>query len=245
MSKYPPDVAEKLAEYRRLNTRRCSILKLGGFRPTENPATSNFGKYTLAASGESWPTYRGRPMQFICQFVVGDAPYIPDVLRDVAVVSFFIDRDEKGYWDIDYGVNGGEPGGWLVRSYRTLAGLTPLTPPAGYSSVVEPHEGRWIEAEDQPVYDDEELIEVDGLDLDNLDEEDQHLDNLSGHKLGGYPSTIQSGVTWPGSPDAKFAFQIDSDEKAGIGWVDSGVIYIGRSPDTDERPSFHFEWQFY
>ena len=52
-----------------------------------------------------------------------------------------------------------------------------------------------------------------------------------GTKVGGWPSLIQSEVWWPQSagetPD--FAFQIDSDEDAGLNLWDNGVLHVGRT----------------
>jgi hypothetical protein len=55
-------------------------------------------------------------------------------------------------------------------------------------------------------------------------------------KVGGYPHEVQHEV---GLSD--YVFQIGSEEKAGLNWVDSGVAYFFKSPGREWR----YDCQFY
>lgn len=61
--------------------------------------------------------------------------------------------------------------------------------------------------------------------------EDIHTDVYSMHKVGGYPSYIQSS-RW--DDDYEFIFQISSDDKAELNIVDSGSFYFFYSKNLDK-----------
>ena len=62
-----------LAEFKLLNTRKASILQVGGFRPTFDPTASNFGIAPLGLPEEEWPVWDSKPLLFVCQMNLSTA----------------------------------------------------------------------------------------------------------------------------------------------------------------------------
>ena len=80
--------------------------------------------------------------------------------------------------------------------------------------------------------------------------EDDYYDrfpNVSGVKLGGWPTLIQSEIFWapwnrhPHSPE--YVFQIDSVEKGNWFWGDAGVGYFGRGTADGHENDWSIAWQ--
>ena len=63
---------------------------------------------------------------------------------------------------------------------------------------------------------------------------------MDGLKVGGWPRTIQSEITWPAT-DTEFVLQVDSDEKAQLAIGDAGAAYIGWSATA----GWQLSWQCY
>src|ERR1700685_841574 len=80
-----------IKEFERLNTRKASVVHVGGFRPTGDPFASNFGLRALGAEGEEWPTMKGEPLLFLCSLDLEAAPAVPPLLEDIALITFFVD----------------------------------------------------------------------------------------------------------------------------------------------------------
>ena len=105
-----------LAEFRRLNTRKASVLQVGGFRPTLDPSASNFGRAPLGLPGEEWPMWDSKPLLFVCQFNLATAPSVPPLLAGIKLITFFV-NPELGELSEE---NGGD---WRLRAYNSLDGL--------------------------------------------------------------------------------------------------------------------------
>ncbi|MGE7774750.1 hypothetical protein ACQKLP_08505 [Chitinophaga sp. NPDC101104] len=60
--------------------------------------------------------------------------------------------------------------------------------------------------------------------------------NHYGHKLGGFPSFCQPGVSM--GKGFEFVMQIATDEKANINIVDSGTVFLAKHPKTGD-------WNYY
>jgi uncharacterized protein YwqG len=67
---------------------------VGGSRPAKDPFASNFGLRPLGVPGEEWPSANGKPLMFICQLNLTIAPFVPELLRDVALLTFFGDSND-------------------------------------------------------------------------------------------------------------------------------------------------------
>jgi Domain of unknown function (DUF1963) len=247
-----------LETFTRLNSRRASVLELGGFRPTQEPTASHFGLQPLGLPSEDFPLDgQGVPLEFICQLNLTQAPFVPDILADVQLITFFVDAAGR------FIEQACPPDSWCIRAYTSVEGLVPLKSPtrneASIHGLSRKHglsskrgaEARWSEAIDHPVYDDPDLGIPTGFKA-------VHLQNLRRSKIGGYPSNIQHAVMWtemmmnqdgvlfnPLEGQVGFAFQIDSEAKVGLNWVDSGTVYVGRGLTDEIRDQWFVSCQFY
>jgi uncharacterized protein YwqG len=250
---------DKLAEYLKLNSRQTSILEVGGFRPTLDPTTSHFGLTPLAKQGESWPhNQAGEPLQFICQLNLLQAPFVPDILKDIALITFFVDKAQR------FIAESFPTDSWCVRAYSSLEQLVPLVKPN--FTVAERDqwlgargfEAGWLaQVTDHPIYDDPERVTPPGFseeDMDEIDERRNEWEHIYRTKIGGYPSNLQHGVYWgdysqdgrdPLENKVAFAFQIASEAKAGLNWVDGGFVYVGRALTRESEQQWFVSCQFY
>jgi hypothetical protein len=241
------------------NTRPASILQVGGFRPTGNPQTSHFGLTPLGLRTETWPrNAEGKPLEFICQLNLKEAPYVPAELKLFQLVTVFIDEGNN-FIAKDFPVDS-----WCVRAYEDIDALVPMNIPRDapkyWLHTNRGFEGIWREVADQPVYDDEGIVIPEGFDIQAYEavHDDIHLDNISGTKLGGYASNIQNGMlfsqmekdendVWHDrlQDKVKYVFQIDCEPKVGLNWVDSGVVYFGLGIASENRGQWYVSCQFY
>ena len=218
--------------------RRAVVFQIGGFRPSEDPLASWFGRVNVAAAGESWPMTDGLPMHALCQINLTELPFRPPRLEDIDFITVFIgpktlpDEEPNGTF-------------WCLRAYRSLAELGKLAQ-VDSGSYIKPFPMR-PEAvdEDFPVWDD---VEVE-LDEDVDEDYYEHFRNVGGVKLGGWPSLIQNSVFCASSsvdPAApQYVFQIDSVEKCNWIWGDSGVGYFARGTTPGHEDEWSCDWQCY
>jgi len=197
--------------------RRSSVLHVGGFRPTKSPLASHFGLQPLALTDEDWPLYNGSPMLFVCQLNLTTAPSVPSLLADLQLITFFVEPET-----CDMSRQNGE--GWCLRAYGSLDGLVPLDPPPDTPSFARGFECRWEQAADSG------------------------SDPAGGTKIGGYLSEIQSEPWWEleaHPADPQFCLQIDSEEKVGLMWGDSGTVYLARGAAPGCQDRWFLDWQCY
>jgi hypothetical protein len=232
-----------LDEFRRINTRPASVVTIGGFRATGNPLATHFGLAPVALRDETWPCVAERPMFFVCQLNLTEAPSVPALLRDIALMTVFLDMNAR-----KWGRENGD--GWLLRAYQQLDGLRPLAIPAG-ASVPRGFEARYDLADDQPVYDDPEMRVPAGC-----KRPDVHLDNIPRTKIGGYASNIQSEQWWgywgepfedgpPHPSRPRYCFQIACEEKVGLYWGDNGILYFARGTALGDESRWFLDSQCY
>jgi uncharacterized protein YwqG len=223
-----------LSEFKQLNTRKASILQVGGFRPTFDPAASNFGMAPLGSPGEKWPTWDSKPLLFVCQMNLTTAPAVPPRLADIQLITFFV-NPEFGILSEDNGKD------WRLRAYKSLEGLARIPAPSDAPKVKKGFECRWEECEDHPNYDDSELVVPAGSRRPRTE-----LENVARTKVGGYASTIQSEPWWGSKPhpsEPKYCLQINSEEKAGLVWGDGGTIYLARGTAAGCEGQWFLDWQ--
>ena len=223
-------------EFRRYE-RLASLGQVGGFRPPSTPRTSWMGQVLLGLPGEQWPSFEGRPMWGVCQIRVDELPAAPPrALDGVELVTVFIDLLE-----LPVDTPNGE--GWELRAYPSIDALAPLLEPDRHEAEdeqlgVRPFPVLWRAHVDMPDRDespDDAYREfVDGL-------EDWPETAAYGLKVGGWPKTVQSEVTWTlaGGDEVEFVLQIDTDEKSGVMIGDGGLAYFGWTP----AQGWLMEWQ--
>jgi hypothetical protein len=217
-------------------TAPCSILEVGGFPLTGNPLATNFGLSVVGRPGERFPVNaKGIPLQFICQFNLTEAPFVPDALEGLALITVFVDSEDR-FLDSDFRRS------WCIRGYPSLDRLVPVTIPEPKPGterwLASGAEGRWV-AFDDPYPRPYELVD------DYEEDEDDDVNPLSEEgtevgyrtKLGGFPSPLQR--TPPAYWGGEFAFQIDSEKAVKLNWIDGGIVYVYRNPDMAGTPR---EW---
>ena len=92
--------------------------------------------------------------------------------------------------------------------------------------------------EDYPVWDsgdippeiEDELVEME--DQEKISDYYDYTECYSGHKIGGYPCYIQSGVDFGNGYE--FMIQIASDEKAHLNIIDSGNLYLAKNSQSGD-----------
>jgi uncharacterized protein YwqG len=225
-----------LEEFTRLNTRKASILQIGGFRPTNNISASHFGRKPLALPDETWPFWNHKPLLLVCQLNLSTAPVVPPILQDVKLITFFV-APKTGPLQKENGKD------WHLRAYKSLTNLAPLSAPDDAPRLERGFECRWEESTDYPTYDDPNIQVPEGVEPSDVD-----LENVRRTKIGGYPSHIQSELWWDGRAHPakpKFCFQIDSEPKAGWARGDSDMVYIARGTAPGYQDHWFLDWQCY
>jgi len=222
------------AEFKQLNTRKASVLQVGGYRPTFDPTASNFGLAPLGLPGQEWPTWESKPLLFVCQMNLATAPAVPPLLAGIQLITFFV-NPELGTLSQENGKD------WRLRAYPSLEGLARIAAPAVAPKLKKGFECRWEECEDHPNHDDPEMVIPAGSRRPRA-----ALENVGRTKIGGYASTIQSEPWWghtahPAEP--KYCAQINSEEKAGAIWGDGGAIYLARGTATGSLDRWFLDWQ--
>lgn len=209
---------------------------VGGFRPSDDPTDSWFGRVNLCAPGEDWPQHNGRPMHALCQINLTKLPFRPPRLDDLAFITVFIGPDT-----LPLDTPNGEA--WCLRAYKNLDALLPLHAIETGSRIKPFPMAATVIEEDFPCHEDVPIELPDEF-------SDQYFDlfpNASGFKLGGWPTLIQSEIWWApwnGHPAApEFVFQIDSEEKAKWAWGHGGVGYFGRGTVEGMQDQWTISWQ--
>ena len=227
-----------LNEARRQLARQAVRFEIGGFRPPDRPEASWFGRVNLAAAGQGWPTTGGAPMHALCQINVLELPFQPPGFEDLALVTVFIGPDE-----LPFDSRNGDL--WCLRTYTNLDVLVPLEQ-LDTGSPIKPFPMRpQVIPEDFPMWED---VTID-LPTELKDNYYDLFENVSGFKLGGWPTLIQSEIGWAPqnghTPQPEFAFQIDSSEKGNWAWGDNGVGYFGRGTKPGHEHEWACRWQCY
>jgi hypothetical protein len=197
-----------------------------------------FGQVNAALAGEEWPVWNGRPMQPLAQLNLREAPYLPENLRDIALIALFFDRDA-----LPIDAKNGD--GWLLRAYSSFAGLVALARPPEFELVrARPARYRLLER-DFPDWPDAANLNV----PDDLSEDwEEEFGSADASKLGGWPTLLQSEIFWapenehPAEPE--FAFQLARMDKLKTSIPADSFGYFGRGSGP-ARDVWTFAWQSY
>jgi hypothetical protein len=223
-----PEAQQSLDDLRR-KLRRASLAQVGGFRP-EGPASSWFGR-CMAHPGEGLPEWKGKPMFPLLQIRVNELPFKPKELDGIELLTLFHNQDEHPF-DEPHG------NGWLIREYRSVAGLVELRPPAS-PVALKPSPVRWtLIDDDAPGWEDAGgVIALKPLIADEEANKVFHeeFNRYWGTKVGGYPYQIQHGAN---ADD--FVFQVGSEEKVPWMWADNGIGYFYKPPSGEWRWTCQF-----
>lgn len=213
-------------------------MEIGGFRPSNSIDESWFGRVNLALPDEDWPETDGEPMHALCQINLSALPFRTQGLEDFEMLSVFI-----GPTDLPMDEKNGS--NWSLRAYRRISDLVELDQ-VDSNSWIKPFPMRpTIVEEDFPCHEDINIEMPEDLEESYY----SYFSNVSGFKLGGWPSLIQSEISWapynkhPAVPS--YVFQIDTTEKGNWMWGDGGVGYFGRGTTPEFKDEWTIEWQCY
>lgn len=208
-------------------SKKATLFKVGGFRPSNNIKSSWFGKVLVGKEDEEWPKSNGNAMTPLLQINLSNITELPDSLDGIEFITVFIDSD-------NYSDNLSES--LLIRTYQNIEELISLNT-VDYISGIKPFQLESYKENDCPSWDDCPISIPEEFE----DDYETLFENKSGIKIGGWPSLIQGEIFWE-SDNTEFVFQIDSIEKANWQWGDGGVAYFGKNPQTND---WFFEWQCY
>jgi hypothetical protein len=167
----------------------------------------------------------------LVQLYLPDLPHIPGCLEGCEVITAFIGHDFPEEFE-PMGEN------WLVREYPRLADLVrkDIDLPDSFLKA-RPVRGKLL-PEDWPAWDgggldDETSAAI--MELENAGEIGDY-DDLArheySHKVGGFPSFCQTGVS--AGEGFEFAFQVSSDDRIRLQIIDSGSFQFYRNPESGE-----------
>lgn len=218
--------------------RQAVVMEIGGFRSSNEIDESWFGRVKLALPDEAWPETEGEPMHAPCQINLTKLPFKPKRLEDIELLTLFI-----GPTDLPVDENNGS--NWCLRAYPCISDLIELEQ-VDSSSWIKPFPMRpTLVDEDFPCHEDINIELPEEL----RESYYSHFNNISGFKLGGWPTLIQSEIYWapnnehPAVPE--YVFQIDTTEKGNWMWGDGGVGYFGRGTKAGHDNEWTIEWQCY
>jgi len=221
-----------IAEIKNRLAKRATELSAGSFKPTYSDKESWIGRVAFYKEEESIPLDTdGTPMLPLLQLSLEGLPYIPDGLENTKMITLFISENMPTGLS-----NNGD--GWVLREYSKDDELINkrLENLDNYIRAF-PLKTTFIR-EDYPVWDGGGIpsdIADEILRLEKAGEITDYYDiveNNYGHKLGGYPTFLQSGIDF--GEDFEFLLQIASDGKANLNIVDAGTIFLAKNRKTGE-----------
>ncbi len=209
--------------------KQATTFQTGGIRPTEELGESWIGKVLWGKEGEMIPSN----FDPLCTIFLNELPYVPKELISYQLVTIFIDLDVFNNLNEDnlvsfFKINGYSNLDELQKINKQSAKIKPfpLTP-----LFINNDTPSW---EDSDSFDSE--IENAILRLESeqgMEYYEDIVENIySTHKVGGYPSFTQSGVSF--GEDYPFVFQISSDSKAQFNIVDGGSFYFFYNPEKQD-----------
>ncbi|WP_116849073.1 DUF1963 domain-containing protein [Deminuibacter soli] len=222
-----------IGEIKQQLAKKTVEFRTGGFKPGDAATESWIGNVYLYKEAEEIPlNSEGDVMYPLLQLHVASLPYIPEALKNTAVITVFVGYDEP----IDSHTPQGD--GWVLREYTAADQL-----------VVK----RWVHPEplfktyplkpgnaedDFPVWDDPAFPSAIITAIETLEEKEEisnYYDAVNlhyHHKLGGYPSFQQAHNGF--DEGFEFMFQIAPDDKAGWPIEDDNNLYFTKNAQTGE-----------
>ncbi|MCS0789818.1 DUF1963 domain-containing protein [Cytobacillus firmus] len=201
--------------------KQATIFQTGGFRPTEELGESWIGKVLWGKEGETVPSN----FEPICTIFLNNLPYVPKELISYQLITIYMNFDVFNNLNEDNLVSF-----FKINCYTKLDELQkkneqstkikpfPLTP-----LFIDNDTPSWEDSNNIALEIENEILRLE------LEEGIEYYEDIveklySTHKVGGYPSFTQGGVSF--GEDYPFVFQISSDEKARFNIIDSGSFYF-------------------
>lgn len=212
---------------------RPAVLYEPSVEPSSELLGSYFGSVKVGLPEEAWPEYEQRPMLGVLQLNLEDLVYRPPGTEDIRFLTLFIDTES--YPDNE--------GSWVLRTYKTSSKLKSLDGPNHELKAHKVSLGPPALIEDYPCFEDLEEEVEDEL----WDTFSEKYPTARGVKLGGWPSLVQSEISWaplnrhPAEP--RYVFQVDSLQEARWQWGHDGCAYLGRGTTKGRQNEWVFEWQ--
>ncbi|OWR32359.1 hypothetical protein CDO73_01750 [Saccharibacillus sp. O23] len=262
-------IAESLQRLTKLSNRMTTV-------PTSDeeipPGRSKIGGRPDLLAGTPWPLHNGKPLTFIAQIRLEDAPLTAENLPQSGLLSFFYDAAEQ-----PWGYSPKHAGSWKVMYTADTEALERVSPPAesGHDGDLEPLS---VEFSVQTTLPDWNTLAVRRMDL-NEEEIDLYIElmeqitehNAPGfpiHRFLGNPDQVQGEMQLkcqlvthgidcgspvgyrdprraelePGADGWKLLLQIDSEDDTGMTWGDFGMIYFWIHEDDLKRGDFDNVW---
>ncbi|WP_047984373.1 DUF1963 domain-containing protein [Ornithinibacillus californiensis] len=201
--------------------KQATIFQTGGFRPTEELGESWIGKVLWGKKEEIIPT-NFKPL---CTLFLNELPYVPEELSSYQLLTIYMDYDVFNHLNEDNLVSF-----FKINCYTNLDELQKINE---QSTKIKPFPlTPFFIDNDAPAWEDSYSIspeiedEILRLEFEaSMEYYDDIVEKVySSHKVGGYPSFTQGGVSY--GEDYPFVFQVSSDEKAQFNIVDNGSFYF-------------------
>ncbi len=221
-------------EIKDLLRKQATWLTTGGRRPIDSLSENWIGKVNLYKADEAIPTdANGEMMIPLLQLHLDTMPYVPDVLKGTKVITMFISCTNM---PTSHSINDGKS--WLLREYKDGDELVKKDL-SNENSKIKPFQlNPQLLDEDYPSWDSPDIPDTIVDELCAMEESGEISDYLDycdceeGHKLGGYPSYIQSGTDF--GEGFEFAIQIASDTRCNFNIVDNGNFYLAKNKVTGQ-----------
>lgn len=219
------DVIRNSFEILDKSLRAASLARIGGFAPTNHQVSSWFGGGFVGNEGDDWPEFAGEWAVPLLQVRCDELPYVPDQLKDVALLNIFICAQEP---PTDLPAPNGK--NWLIRTYPHIEGLVSLDSPLD-ALPVHTVPVRWTRSDKEaPGWEDAWSV-ADLSEFNRLpDAVDLFFERYATHpftKVGGWPSYIRG----TNGESERFVLQITSEEKPRWTFKENGNIYVYRKDD--------------
>ena len=216
--------------------RKATTFKTGGMKPTNALLVSWIGRVGFKLENETTPTDKdGNEMTPLAMFFLKDSPYIPTQLEGIELITVFMSQTIFDDFPEDIDALSSK---FIIRTYSKLDNLIPcdlntsiMTPFPLSPSLIE---------NDFPVWDGDD-IPLDIVDIiceledeGEMDYHDDIVDEIySEHKIGGYATYCQSGISLT-NDGYEFVMQISSDDKAKFNIIDGGLFFFYYNKDKND-----------
>jgi uncharacterized protein YwqG len=208
--------------------------------PGNSHLISQFCGQPYFEKGEKWPKARGssrnnHDLEFIFQIYNDNNIVLPE---NVKLIQFYYDFKGEDSYDT-------KDGGWLVKIYECINPENYLFIKKPIDNIVNYCEIKYEQIKSLPDWEGIDTYCPNSSNLSYVLDKNEPWKNYYeiaekligeqnlGSQLGGYPSWIQ-GDQSPDNNDFILLFQLDSEGKAGLMWVDCGMVYVFYNVKTNE-----------